>query len=97
AVDISNFTGIKLRYRLPQGSMYVSLMDERVSNFDYHAFVLKGGEAWQEVEIPFNSLGQNFTSPPIEWKGEKILGLAFGASSAQPMPYEIEVDWIELY
>ncbi|MEL6589131.1 MAG: CIA30 family protein [Bacteroidota bacterium] len=96
-VDISNFTGIKLRYRLPQGSMYISLMDERVSNFDYHAFILEGGEEWQEVEIPFSRLGQNFTRPAMEWKGEKILGIAIGASSPQPMPYAIEVDWIELY
>lgn len=96
-VDISNYTGIKLRYRMPQGNMYVSLMDERVSNFDYHAYVLKGGEEWQEVEIPFSSLRQNFTRPPMEWKGEKILGIAIGASSPQPMPYQIEVDWIELY
>ncbi|MEL7529931.1 MAG: CIA30 family protein [Bacteroidota bacterium] len=96
-INISDFEGISIRYKLSKGSMYVSLMDERVTNFDYHAFVLEGGEDWQEIKIPFSEMGQNFSRPQMEWLGEKIIGISFGTSGAQPMEYEMEVDWVQFY
>ncbi|MFK7922661.1 MAG: CIA30 family protein [Bacteroidia bacterium] len=95
--DISQFEGISIRYKLNKGSMYISMMDERVSNFDYHSFVLESGDDWQEVQIPFSDLGQNFTSPAMEWLGEKIIGISFGTNGAQPMEFDMEVDWVKFY
>ncbi|MEM6343834.1 MAG: CIA30 family protein [Bacteroidota bacterium] len=96
-VNISAFEGIKIRYKLNKGNMYVSLSDERITNFDYHAFVLEGGEGWQEVQIPFSEMGQTFSRPAMEWLGEKIIAINFGASGAQPMEFEMEVDWVVFY
>lgn len=95
--DISQFEGISIRYKLKQGSMYISMIDERVSNFDYHAFVLESGDDWQEVKIPFSALQQNFTRPAMEWVGEKIMGISFGTNGAQPMEFDMEVDWVQFY
>lgn len=95
--DLTVFEGVRIRYRLPTGQVYLSLMDVRIQNFDYHAAFLQTGADWQEMEIPFSTLRQNFTQPPIPWQGEKILGLAIGSSGAQAASFQLEIDWIELY
>jgi imidazolonepropionase-like amidohydrolase len=97
AEDLTDFEGLELRYRLKEGTVYVSLNDGRIQNFDYHAAFLATGEDWQEVKIPFSSLRQNFTQPPVKWNGERILGLAFGSSGQEGGAFELEVDWIRLY
>ncbi|MEL6853376.1 MAG: CIA30 family protein [Bacteroidota bacterium] len=95
-VDLSAYTGIKLRLKINKGSVYVSMQDMRVTNFDYHMSMLpRGTGEWQEVELPFDKFRQ-FFSDPISWDGKAVQGLMVGASGMAG-DFDFEIDYIKLY
>ncbi|MEM6263454.1 MAG: amidohydrolase family protein, partial [Bacteroidota bacterium] len=94
--DVSAFEGIRLRYRLPMGQVNLSLLTPDVTNFDYHARVLKASEEFQELSIPFSEFKQQW-SAPVPWTGKQMSGISLGISSPIDMDLELEVDYLSFY
>jgi imidazolonepropionase-like amidohydrolase len=96
-VDLSAYTGIRIRVTATSGMLQLKLVTNGVTNYDYHAAIIPNGTTDQTLEIPFASLRQLWSSP-VPWTGKDVRGIAlwvtgFGAASE----YAFTVDEVGLY
>lgn len=96
-VDLSSFTGIRIRVAARVASLQLKVITAGVTNYDYHAAVIGASDELRTVEVPFSSLRQ-FWSAPMPWKGTDVLGVALWVGNfGMPQEFEFAVDSIELY
>ncbi len=96
--NLSNYTGVRLRVKLNRGSLTLQVSTSAVTNFDYHtsAPVTRKPDTWQEVEIPFDSMKQVWSTPtPLDLT--KVTSINLVSAGMMPDAFAYEIDEIGLY
>ena len=95
AVDLSDFTGIRLRVRGPKG-LQVALRAGPMPGANYQATVEARPDEWRSFDVPFDSLAPARPgSPAFDRKTIRWLGLVL--KQPQAGRYEFAVDDVQLY
>jgi hypothetical protein len=97
AVDLSKYTGVRLRITPTAGMLTLKMITTSVSNYDYHAAVISNSAEPVTLELPFASMRQLWSAPQ-PWKGTDVRGLALWVSGfGAPSEYAFTVDSVEIY
>jgi len=96
-VDVSSYTGVRLRVKLTQGNLSVQVSSTDVDNFDYHLapVVAKRGE-FAEVRVPFAEMKRAWSAQtPLSLK--LVNGVNFVTFGMAPGSFAFEVDEVGFY
>ncbi len=98
AQDASRFEGVRLRVRINQGNLNLSVNSTEITNFDFHTapvVVTNDGE-FHEVKVPFASMKRNW-SEQIPLDTATINSLSIVAYSLQAAPFDYEIAEVGFY
>ena len=94
--DVTAYDGVRVRLRVRHGTLALKVQTAEVTNYDYPAVVLEPSAVVRELELPFSAFAPLW-SPPVEWTGRRVLGLAFSAGGVEPAEVAFEVEELALY
>ncbi len=96
-VDLSAYEGVRLRIRVQQGMLSLSVNSTEVVNYDYHAALLEaGGAKYSELKIPFKSLKRAW-SEATSLNTQTIASISLTAVGIQPGAFAYELAEIGFY
>jgi len=96
-VDISQYEGVRLKIRIEQGMVSLSVNSTDVVNFDYHAAMIEGGgKGMTEVRIPFKNMRRAW-SEQTKLNTKAVASLSLVAVGLQPGSFAYEVEEIGFY
>lgn len=97
-VDASQYTGVRLRVKVKQGSLMVQVATSEIVNFDYHtsAPITRDPAAFKEVRIPFASLNRAW-SPPQKLNLKTVTSINLVSAGMAPHSFAYEIDEIAFY
>lgn len=96
-VDVSAYTGVRLRVKVLQGALTVQVSTADIANFDYHsapAAVTRGEFA--EVRVAFADMKRAW-SPPTPLSKQLVTSVNLVAFAMAPGAFAYEVDEIGFY
>jgi|GEM_PF-544373 len=96
-VDLTAFTGVRLRFQSSAGPVQLKLITTGISNYDYHAVNIPAIDGPRTLEFPFSSFKQQW-SDPVAWTGKDVSSIALWVSTfGVPTDFDFIIDAIELY
>ena len=97
-VNLTDFTGIRLRVRVTQGMLAVQAASAVITNFDFHtsAPIARRGSDLQEVQIPFAAMKRAWSEQtPIDLTTVTSINLV--AAGMAPGAFAYVVDEVGFY
>lgn len=95
--DLSAYEGVRLRIRVQQGMLSLSVNSTEVVNYDYHAALIEtGGSQYTELQIPFKSLRRAW-SEATSLNTQTIASISLTAVGMQPGTFAYELAEIGFY
>ena len=96
--DASNYTGVRLRVKVKQGSLMVQVATTEIVNFDYYtsAPIMRQPDTFKEVRIPFSSLNRAW-SPPQAINLKTVTSVNLVSAGMAPDAFAYEIDEIGFY
>lgn len=97
-MDASAYQGIRLRLRINEGNLSVSANSTDVTNFDFHAALVRplpGGE-FHEVRIPFSSMKRGWSEQtPLD--ASTLASISLVAYDLKAGAFDYEIDEVGFY
>ena len=96
-VDLTAYTGVRLRVQSSTGPVQLKLVTTGITNYDYHAVNIPPVDGPRTLEFPFSSFKQQW-SAPVAWTGKDVSSIALWVSTfGVPAEFDFTIDSIELY
>jgi hypothetical protein len=95
-VDVSAFTGVRLKITAAKGSLVMKLVTDGVKNYDFHAAAIAAKPGVQQLDLPFAQFRQLW-SAQVPFTGKDLRGIALWASGFAAGDYDFTIDEISFY
>lgn len=97
-VDASAYQGLRIKIRVKRGNLSLSANSVKVTNFDYHAALIKRqpGEEFQEIKIPFSQMKRTW-SEQTDLDASTLNSISIVAFAMQKDSFSFEIDEVSFY